>query len=188
MSLGLSWVRFDFSALKVPAASIDHCPKLQAAHGEGLWQGHGQGQGQGRRQAHRGGARKKERERERERAGARYRVLIDFFNQRKVPTMTRSRTPTLSLFSNQLSTPVLSLSMRHTHIHTHFSLLSQFHRVFYSSRSRFSPSTFLTKRSAHYHHHYPHRLRLPISSPPSSTSSSPRPSPSCSLSALGTHS
>lgn len=120
MSLGLSWVRFDFSALKVPAASIDHCPKLQAAHGEGLWKGHGhgQGQGQGRRQAHRGGARKKERERERERAGARYRVLIDFFNQRKVPTMTRSRTPTLSLFSNQLSTPVLSLSMRHTHIHT----------------------------------------------------------------------
>lgn len=61
MSLGLSWVRFDFSALKVPAASIDHCPKLQAAHGEGLRKG--QGQGQGRRQAHRGGARKKERER-----------------------------------------------------------------------------------------------------------------------------
>lgn len=187
MSLGLSWVRFDFTALKVPAASIDHCPKLQAAHGEGLCKG------QGRRQAHRGGARKKERERERERAGARYRVLIDFFNQRKVPTMTGPGLPNTRprpyRSSNQLPTPVLSLSMRHTHIHTHFSLLSQFHRVFYSSLSRFSPSTFLTKRSAHYHHHYPHRLRLPISSPPSATSSSsPRPSPSCSLSALGTHS
>lgn len=65
MSLGLSWVRFDFTALKVPAASIDHCPKRQAAQGERLWQGLGQGQGQGRRQAHRGGARKRERERER---------------------------------------------------------------------------------------------------------------------------
>lgn len=121
MSLGLSWVRFDFTALKVPAGSIDHCPKLQAAHGERLWKG--QGRGQGRRQAHRGGARKKERERGRERAGARYRVLIDFFNQRKVPTMTRSGstehpTPTPTLSSNQLPTPVLSLSMRHTHIHT----------------------------------------------------------------------
>lgn len=120
MSLGLSWVRFDFSALKVPAASIDHCPKLQAAHGEGLWQGHGQGQGQGqgRRQAHRGGARKKERERERERAGARYRVLIDFFNQRKVPTMTRSRTPTLSLFESAIDPCSIFVYASHSHTYT----------------------------------------------------------------------
>lgn len=118
MSLGLSWVRFDFSALKVPAASIDHCPKLQAAHGEGLWKGHGQGQGQGRRQAHRGGARKKERERERERAGARYRVLIDFFNQRKVPTMTRSRTLTLSLFESAIDPCSIFVYASHSHTYT----------------------------------------------------------------------
>lgn len=123
MSLGLSWVRFDFSALKVPAASIDHCPKLQAAHGEGLCKG--QGQGQGRRQAHRGGARKKERER----AGARYRVLIDFFNQRKVPTMTRSGstehptpTPTLSLFES--ATDPCSIFVYASHSHTYTFLTS----------------------------------------------------------------
>lgn len=120
MSLGLSWVRFDFSALKVPAASIDHCPKLQAAHGEGLWKG--QGQGQGRRQAHRGGARKKERER----AGARYRVLIDFFNQRKVPTMTRSgstkhRTPDPypdSLFESATDPCSIFVYVSHSHTYT----------------------------------------------------------------------
>lgn len=122
MSLGLSWVRFDFTALKVPAASIDHCPKLQAAHGEGLWKG--QGRGQGRRQAHRGGARKKERERGRERAGARYRVLIDFFNQRKVPTMTRSGstehlTPTRPLFES--ATDPCSIFVYASHSHTHIS-------------------------------------------------------------------
>lgn len=182
MSLGLSWVRFDFTALKVPAASIDHCPKRQAAQGERLWQG--QGQGQGRRQAHRGGARKRERERERKSPLPGVNWLFWPKKGTDHDQVWVYRPPTSS--DSESATDPCSIFVYASHSHTHFSLLSQFHRVFYSSLSRFSPSTFLTKRSAHYHHHYPHRLRLPISSPPSPTSSLP--SPASSLSALGTHS